>query len=50
MNIFRIDSGNPNGYVMAQAPALCYSKSGGIWTKNNDTLDTQGWVEILKEP
>lgn len=46
---YKIDSGNPNGYIQAQSPAICYSKKGAVWIKTNDTYDSQGWVCVIAE-
>ncbi len=47
--VFNIDSGNPNGFVQAQKPAICYTDAGGLWVKTNDTFDNQGWTNLIAE-
>lgn len=46
-NIFHIDSGSPNGYITAQAPAMCYTNDGAVWVKINDAHDNKGWVTFI---
>ncbi len=46
---YHIDSGNPNGYITAQAPAMCYTKAGGLWAKTNDLLDNSGWICLIQD-
>lgn len=45
--IYRIDNGDPNGFIKAKSPAICYTKQGGLWVKVNDGDDQQGWLNLI---
>ncbi len=47
--VFNIAAGDPNGYIQAQKPAICYTDAGGFWVKTNDVLDNTGWTSLISD-
>lgn len=43
-----IEQGEPNGYVYAAAPAMCYSRiTNGLWIKTTLGWDPYGWHPLI---
>jgi|YNPMSStandDraft_1061717.scaffolds.fasta_scaffold91940_1 hypothetical protein len=38
---------NPNGLILAAAPALYYSFNGTVWAKGTTQLSTEGWYQLI---
>lgn len=35
---------DPNGLIVATAPAMCYASDGRIWIKINSGVNSTGWA------
>lgn len=47
--VFMIESGDPNGFILSVGPAMCYTKAGGLWAKYDACYSNTGWVCLIKD-